>query len=74
MLVCQVRRTPHSPLALLSVDLGADGCNLDGIVSEVNIYNTCNTCQNILVQVVTKQLGLVSIVNTGLNSGVPRLR
>ena len=33
----QVRRTPHSPLALLSVDLGADGCNLDGIVGEVNV-------------------------------------
>ena len=33
----QVRRTPHSPLALLSVDLDADGCNLNGIVGEVNV-------------------------------------
>ena len=57
MLGFQVCRTP---LALLSVDLGADGCNLDGIVGEVNTYNTC-TCQNGLLQVISKQLELVSI-------------
>ena len=44
----KVRHTTHSPLALLSVDLGADGCDLDSILGEVIVVDVHNTCTSLL--------------------------
>jgi len=51
-----VRRHPQEALSLLSVDLAAEGCTMDGVVAEV----------------AARGVTLVSVVNTKLNSGVAR--